>query len=52
MTTNQNRSAFRLNTSLLPFLLLLTMLSTSAFGEGTITSLKRSPSRDKVGGTT
>jgi YVTN family beta-propeller protein len=34
MTTNQNRSAFRLNTSLLPFLLLLTMLSTSTFGEG------------------
>src|SRR6478752_7034591 len=43
MTTNQTRSAFRLNTSLLPFLLLLTMLSTSAFGEGDYHIIKKIP---------
>jgi DNA-binding beta-propeller fold protein YncE len=43
MTTNRNRSAFKLNTSLLPFLILLTVFSTAAFAEGNYRIVKKIP---------
>jgi YVTN family beta-propeller protein len=43
MTTNRNRSAFKLNTSLLPFLILLTVFSTVAFAEGNYHIVKKIP---------